>query len=170
VVTLFSSGNIMVLLRAVTLHALHQLRRGCLSDLHYSDILLTTFIYHFKMNVSEFADDGHSKIGNSVQKSVWKDWQKTRNTQSVCMKCGRYSQCTPQEQKLGTFLLEKNCSWCEILFAFNTGNVDLYPGTSMHDSNLSYCVWLIPIIRSLLKRLKCYFVIYSVWKDKTGSN
>jgi len=56
VVTLFSSDNNMVLLRAVTLHRLHQLRRGCLNDLHYSNILLPTFIYHFKMNVSECAD------------------------------------------------------------------------------------------------------------------
>lgn len=91
VVTLFSSGNFMVLLRAVTLRRLHQLRRGCLNDLHYSNILLTAFMYHFKMKVSECAGDGHTKIWSNVQKSVWKDWQKTRNTQSGCMKCGRYS-------------------------------------------------------------------------------
>jgi hypothetical protein len=123
VLTLFSSGNIMVLLSAVTLYRLHQLRKGCLSDFHCSNILLTTFIYHFEMNLSECADNGLSKIWGNVQKSVWKDWQKTRNTQSGCMKCGRYSQCTHQEQKIGRLLLEKKCLQGEILLAFNTGNV-----------------------------------------------
>lgn len=62
VLTLFSSSNITVFLRAVVLHRLNKLRRACLSDFHHSKILLNTFIYHFKMNLSKCADNGLAKF------------------------------------------------------------------------------------------------------------